>query len=165
MDKVLALCRPDLTKDECIKNLCDNPGQSLLAVDIFNDLFIFHQVHFMSPSLLIPDEKILALTDFSNPSPSFHLHMDSLFQTIKVNVPKWAQLKSADSVESIMSLTAPENNSNKFRSLNVIVIPPLVLTTILSMDSLDIESLILLLVEAFKEDDKESEKVMACTIL
>ena len=41
MEQVLAFCRHDLPTEACIKNLCDNPGLAFLAVDIFNDLFIF----------------------------------------------------------------------------------------------------------------------------
>jgi hypothetical protein len=93
MEKVLAFCRYDLC-EACLKNLKDNPGLAFLGVDIFNDLFLFHQVQVLGPNLAHPEEKFLALTEFGNPASCFRLHIKSLFHPVKVNVPKWTQLKT-----------------------------------------------------------------------
>jgi hypothetical protein len=75
------------------------------------------------------------------------------------------QLKNATNIEDIQTLTAPDNNSNKLRSKNIMILPPLVLTTILNTDTMDPEPLILLLTDIFKEYDKTLETVKAFMVL
>ncbi len=165
MEKVLSFCRYDLSNEACMKNLKDNPGLAFLGVDIFNDLFLFHQVHVLGPNLVHSEEKVLALTEFGNPASCFRLHIESLFHPVEVNVPKWTQLKNANSIDSIHALTTSDNTSSKLRSKNIMIVPPLVLSTIVNAGTLDPEPLMLLLTDAFKEYDRTSETVKACTVL
>ncbi len=61
MNSILEICRHGSSNDDCFKNMKENPGLALLAVNGFNDLHLLHQVHVLSPSIVFPEEKILAL--------------------------------------------------------------------------------------------------------
>jgi len=100
MEKVLALCDFKNSDEECVKNLKENSGLAILIVDSFNEIHLFHQVHFLGPNLLFPSERIMALSGQTFPAPCFRLNSDYMFANIEVPVPDWNQLKSADSIES-----------------------------------------------------------------
>jgi hypothetical protein len=70
---ILALCPFGSDQQQCLKNLRDNPGLALLAVDGFHDLILFHQVHVLGPSIVCPEEKVLALMGSGKEADCFKL--------------------------------------------------------------------------------------------
>ncbi len=165
MGSILALCSFGSDQQTCLKNLRENPGLAILAVDGFHDLILFHQVHVIGPSIVFPDEKVLALLGPGKDADCFKLLQTSLFWDQELEVPKWNALKSADSAEMLQTLSVPETNPPRLRCKNILVLPPLVRDILLASPSLDPLSLIPVLSDKFQTFDRASETVKACQLL
>ncbi len=165
MGQILDICRFGATDQDCLKNVKDNPGLACIAVDGFHELVLLHQVHVLGPSIVFPEEKVVALSGSTQSADIFKLRKDSLFQDHDIPVPKWASLKGADSVDSLNALTVPETNPTKLRCKSILMLPPLVSTTILTSPSLDPFELIPLLSATFQDFDRTSDTIKACTLL
>ncbi len=110
MGSILALCHFGSDQQQCLKNLQEYPGLAFLALVGFHDPIQFHQVHVLPPSIVFPEEKVLALMGSGKEADCFKLLQNSLFWDHEFEVPKWNVLKSAESAEAIQALTIPENN-------------------------------------------------------
>jgi hypothetical protein len=165
MGAVIDLCRYGHSDQECLKNIRENPGLECITVDGFHDLILLHQVHVIGPSIMFPEEKIVALSGFGNNADTFKLRKDPLFQDHDIPVPKWASLKGADSADSLQALTVPEANPPRLKCKSILMVPPLVSNAIRSSLSMDPADLIPVLSATFQEYDRGSETVKACTLL
>ncbi len=96
ISSILDICRHGSSNDDCFKNMIENPGLALLAVNGFNDLHLLHQVHVLSPSIVFPEEKVLALAGSNSTAECFKLLKTSLFYVHEVGVPRWSALKGAE---------------------------------------------------------------------
>ena len=165
MEQILHLVRFGANDQDCLKNMKDNPGLACLAIDGFHDLVLLHQVHVLGPSIVFPEEKVVALSGPDKTASNFKLRKDTLFQDHDIAVPKWASLKGVDSLETLETLTVPDANPTKLRCKNIIMIPPLVSLTILESQTLNPSDLIPIISTTFQEYDRNSEQVKACTLL
>jgi hypothetical protein len=62
MDQLSALFSHQVSNNDFIKNLKENQGSFLIAVDHFNKVVLLHQVSVLGPSLFQPEQFILALS-------------------------------------------------------------------------------------------------------
>jgi len=162
MDKVLALAKFENSNDDCIKNLKNNPGLAIIAVDSFNEIYLFHQVHVLGPSLLFPSERIMALSGQDFPNRCYKLNSDTLFLDVEVPVPDWDFLSSAETVDFVRRLVVDDSNSSKLQCKNVLVVPPFVVSLIMDLNISDPTKLLLHLLEGFKKYDKDSSEQETC---
>ncbi len=165
MSSILEICQHGVSNDVCSKNMKDNPGLAFLAVNGFNDLYLLHQVHVLGPSIVFPEEKILALSGSGPVAECFKILKDSLFNDHEIGVPRWNALKGAETKEDVQNLTETATNPSKLRCKNILFIPPLVVNTIWESNTTDPAALIPLLSAEFQQFDKSSDDVKACTIL
>jgi hypothetical protein len=86
---------------------------AILAVGGFHDLILFHQVHVLGPSIIFPEEKVLALLRSGKDTDCFKLLQTSLFWEQVIEIPKLNAFKSADSAEVLQNLSVPEMNPPK----------------------------------------------------
>jgi hypothetical protein len=124
MISILDICSHSSTNDDCFKNMKENPGLALLAVNGFNDLHLLHQVHVLGPSIVFPEEKILALAGSSSTAECLKLLKASLFHDHEVGVPRWNALKGAETKEAVEALTETATNPSKLRCKNILFVPP-----------------------------------------
>ncbi len=165
MGQIFDLCHFGSNDQDCLKNIEENPGRACIAVNGFHDLVLLHQAHVLGPSTVFPDEKLVALSGADSTADIFKLCKDSLFQDRDIPVPKWASLKGADSVKSLEALVVPDTNPSKLWCKSILVIPPLVSTTIMTSPSLDPFELIPLLSATSQDYDRNSYRVKACNLL
>ncbi len=165
MGQILDLCRFGANDQDCLKNVKDNPGLACIAVDCFHDIILLYQIHVLGPSIIFPEEKVVSLSGSETQADIFKIRKDSLFLDHDIPVPKWASLKGAESMESSAALTVPDSNPTKLRCKCILMVPPLVSTTILTSPSMHPFELIPLLSATFQDYDRSSETVKACTLL
>lgn len=148
-----------------IRNLKENPGSFILAVDHFNNVILLHQVSVSGPSLFQPEQHILALAG-PGASASFRIHPSTFSNPVEETpCPTWGHLKGATNSTEVKALVVPADASNKIKSKCAIVVPPLVALVALSSSTQVAEELIPLMIDAFKIFDQSSEIVKACTSL
>ncbi len=150
---------------DCISNLANNPGLSILAVNGFNDLFLFHTVPYQSQNLFCSESKLLGLSGGGERADCYRLDPTSLFQDVEIPTPCWCDLKGATSPETVNSLQVAEQNPSMFKGKLGIIVPPLVLMTILEANTMDPAHLIPILSIKFQDFDRSSPMVKACTVL
>jgi len=137
MDKVLGLAKFENSNDDCVKNLKNNPGLAIIAVDSFNEIYLFHQVHVLGPSLCFPWERIMALSGQDFPNSCYKLNSDTLFLNVEVPVPDWDFLSSAETSEFVRRLVVDDSNSSKLQCKNVLVVPPFVVSLVMDLNNKD----------------------------
>jgi hypothetical protein len=143
MAQIMNFNRFQTSCDDCISNLANNPGLSILAVNGFNQLFLFHNVHYHSQNLFYSESKLLGLPVSGARTDCFHLYPISLFQDVEIQTPNWRGLKGATSLDVINLLQIAEHNPSVFRGKLGLIIPPLVLVTILEADVTNPASLLI----------------------
>ncbi len=149
-----------------IRNLKENPGSFLLAVDHFNNILLLHQVSVTGPSLFQPEQIILTLVGLGSNATCFRIHPSTFgVQVEETLCPSWVHLKGASNSAEVRALVVPADASNKVKSKCVVVVPPLVALIALSASTQAAEDLIPLMIETFKAYDQTSENVKACTSL
>jgi hypothetical protein len=165
MAQIMNFNRFQLSHEDCISNLANNPGLSILAVNGFNELFLFHTVNYFSQNLFCPEPKLLGLSGCGARADCFRLDPTSLFQDVEIQTPNWRDLKGAASPEAVDALQVADQNPAVFRGKLGLIIPPLVSVEILATDTTDPAALIPLLSNKFQEFDRSSPTVKACTVL
>ncbi len=80
MDRLSTMISIQVSNIDFIKNLKENPGSFLLAVDHFHNLILLHQVSIIGPSIFQLDQHILALSRSGNSASCFCIH-PSIFST------------------------------------------------------------------------------------
>jgi hypothetical protein len=166
MEQLASLFAPNVSNEDFIRNLKENPGSFVLAVDHFNNVLLLHQVSILGPSIFQPEQYILALGGAGASASCFRIHPSSFSVPVEETpCPSWGTLKGASSSTEVLALVAPADSTTKIKSRCIVVVPPLVAITIMSESSSTAEDIIPLLTEAFKAFDQGSETVKACTIL
>ncbi len=73
---------------DCISNLANNPdGLSILAVNRFNELFLFHSMQYQNQNIFCPDYRLLGLSGGGAKAYCYHIDHNTLFQDVVVNTP------------------------------------------------------------------------------
>ena len=162
LDKVLALAKFENSNNDCIKNLKNNPGLALIAIDSFNEIYLFHQIHALGPNLLFPLERIMALSGQDFPNTCYKLNSDTLLLDVEVPVPDWDFLSSAETAEFVRRLVVDDSNSSKLQCKNVLVVPPFVVSLVMDLNISDPTKLLIHLLEGFKKYDKDSSEHETC---
>lgn len=165
MARIMEFNRNPSSWAECISNVAENPGLSILAVNGFNELFLFHAAHYQKQNVFCSDPKMWALSGGGPRADCYRLDPPSLFQDIDFQTPVWRDLKGANNREAVLALQVPDQNPSSFKGKPGFIIPPLVLTSILETNTLDPAELIPVLITKFTEFDRSSPVVKACTIL
>jgi hypothetical protein len=150
---------------EGISNLVNNPGLSLLAVNGFNDLFLFHSLQYQSQNLFCSEAKLWGLSGGESRADCYRTDPTSLFQDVEVPIPSWRDLKGATTPDAVRLLQVGDQNPSLFKGKLGIIVPPLVLTSILEANTMDPTSLIPILSSKFQEFDRSSPTVKASTVL
>jgi hypothetical protein len=109
---------------QILDRIKDNPGVVCLTVDGVNELILLHQVHVLGPSIVTPIKKVIALSDSDRSADGFKLRRDTLFQDHEIFVPKWSQLKGANSADAVAALCSPVSNPTKLKCKNILMVPP-----------------------------------------
>jgi hypothetical protein len=60
--QIIGFNRFQLSRDDWISNLKQNPGLSMLLVNGFHDLLLLHQVSFLQENIFCPDSKLIGLS-------------------------------------------------------------------------------------------------------
>ncbi len=74
---------------------------SILAVNRFNELFLFHTVHYQGQYLFCTEAKLLGLSGGGPKADRYHIDPTTLFQDIEVQMPNWRELKGALTPEAV----------------------------------------------------------------
>jgi len=162
---IISFNRFQATVDDCISNLEKNPGLSILAVNGFNELFLFHTVHYQGQNLFCTESKLLGFFGGGALADCYRFDPTTLFQDIEFQTPTWRDLKGATTPEMVNLLQVGEQNSSSFKGKLGMIVPPLVLTSILEAGTMDPAHLIPILLGKFQEFDRSSPVVKACTLL
>jgi hypothetical protein len=93
------------------------------------------------------------------------LKKSSLFHKVEKKGPKWADLKAAEDKNALVALTLATRNPTILRCRNTMLIPPLVTKSILEANTLDPATLLIVLVQEFKDFDSTSDTIKPCTLL
>jgi hypothetical protein len=158
-----------LSEDDWISNLKNNPGLAMLLVNGFGKLMLLHNVHnvcYLQENIFCSESKILGLCGDGHQAEAYQIDSDSAASSLDLPVPSWRDLKGAQSAESIDTLGIPDQNPMILCTKFNLFIPPLVLNMILDAKSLVPSVLIPILSSAkFQEYDRTSATIKACTIL
>jgi len=154
MAYIIGFIRFQTSCADCISNWANYPGLSILAVNRFNELFLFHSVQYQNQNIFCPESKLLGLSGGGARADCYCIDPNTLFQDVEVNTPSWRDLKGATSPEAVDLLQAADQNPSVFKGKLGIVIPPLVLTSILKADTMIPASLIHILSNKFQEFDR-----------
>ncbi len=95
----------------------------------------------------------------------YRIDPTSLFQDVEVPTPSWRDLKGATTPDAVHLLQVGDQNPSLFKGKLVIIVPPLVLTSILEANTMDPTRLIPILSTKFQEFDHSSPTVKACKVL
>jgi hypothetical protein len=165
MALIMGFTRFQANNADCISNLEKSPGLSILAVNGFNELFLFHAVPYQGQNLFYNDPKLLGLSGGGSMEDCYRLDPTTLFQDVEFQTPSWRDLKGARTLEGVNTWQAGDQNPSSFKGKLGIVAPPLVLTSILVVDTMDPAHLIPVLSGKLQEFDWSSPTVKACTLL
>jgi hypothetical protein len=166
MYHIVELFSPQVSNADFIQNLKEHPGSFLLGVDHFHNVFILHQVSVLGPSMIQPEQHILALCGSGNSASCFCIHPSTFSTPVEETpCPSWGNLKGASSNVEIRALVVPGDAAIKIKSRCVVAVPPLVAQVVLASTSQLAEVIIPLLIDAFKAFDQASENIKACTSL
>jgi len=139
---IISFNRFQATVADCISNLEKNPGLSILAVNGFNELFLFHTVHYQGQNLFCTESKLLGFSGGGALADCYRFDPTTLFQDIEFQTPTWRDLKGATTPEMVNLLQVGEQNSSSFKGKLGMIVPPLVLTSILEAGTMDPAQLI-----------------------
>jgi len=153
------------TVADCISNLEKNPGLSILAVNGFNKLFLFHTVHYQGQNLFCTESKLLGFLGGGALADCYRNDPTTLLQDVEFQTPTWRDLKGSMTSEAVNLLQVGEPNTSLFKGKLGMIIPPLVLTSILEAGTMDPAQLIPILSGKFQELDRSSPVVKASTLL
>jgi hypothetical protein len=165
MAQIIGFNRFQLSQEDWISNLKQNPGLSMLLVNGFHDLILLHQVSFLHENLFYSDSKLLGLLGGAAAADVYRIDPVSASSDFETNVPVWRDLKAVTAAETVAQLTVPDQNPPIFRGKTCLIVPPLVLTSILEAKTLCPATLIQILSSKFQEFDHTSAQAKACTSL
>jgi hypothetical protein len=165
MAHIMGFNRFQMSSADCVSNLANNPGLSILAVNGFNELFLFHSVKYHNQNLFCPESKLLALSGGGQRADCYRLDPASLFQDVEVPTLSWRDLKGTITPKAVALLQVADQNPSMFKGKLGMVVPPLVLTTVLNSNTMDPAHLIPVLSSDFQDFDRSSPMVKACTLL
>jgi hypothetical protein len=110
MAQIMAFNRNPSSWADCISIVAANLGLSILVVNGFNGMFLFHAVHDQNQNVFCPESKMWALSGGGLRADCYHLHPNSLFQDIEFQTLSWRDLKAASTGEAVSALQVPEQN-------------------------------------------------------
>lgn len=142
MAYIMGFTRFQASCADCISNLANNLGLSILAVNGFNELFLFHTVQYQTQNLFCSESKLLG----------------------RISNAKWERSKRSHNPGSDVCIAGSWPNPTTFRGKIGMVVPPLVLVSILESNLFPAQ-LIPILLNKLQEFDRSSPTVKACTLL
>jgi hypothetical protein len=145
--------------------LANNPDLSILAVNGFKGLFLFHTVHYQGQNLFCTKAKLLGLSGGGARADCYRLDPLTLFQDIEIQTLSWRGLKGALTPEAVDALQVADQNPSVFKGKLGMIVPPLVLTSMLEAETMNPAELIPILLVKFQEFDRSSPVVKACMFL
>jgi hypothetical protein len=165
MAEVLGLVSYHHDEATCIENISKNPGLAILLVDGFSELMVLHNMHCLQANVYRAVPKLVALCGEGVTADCYRIDPTTSFSNLEFNTPLWRDLKGVTDEEGIKKLFPQEQPSSTFKGKRMMLIPPLVLSTILEAKSLSPVVLIPALSAKFQEFDRSSTTVKACTVL
>ncbi len=109
---------------DCISNLEKSPGLSILAVNGFNELFLFHAVPYQGQNLFCNDPKLLGLSGGGSMEDCYRLDPTTLFQDVEFQTPSWRDLKGATTPEGMNTLQVGDQNPSSSKGkLGIVILP------------------------------------------
>jgi hypothetical protein len=165
MAEVLGLVSYQHDEATCIENISKNPGLALLLVDGFSELMVLHNMHCLQANVYRAVPKLVALCGDGVTADCYRIDPTTSFSNLEFNTPLWRDLKGVADEEGLKKLLPQEQSSSTFKGKRIMLIPPLVLSTIFETKSLSPVVLIPALSAKFQEFDRSSTTVKACTVL
>lgn len=104
MAYIMGFTRFQASCADCISNLANNLGLSILAVNGFNELFLFHTVQYQTQNLFCSESKLLGLSGVGPKVDCYRLDPATLFQEVEFQMPSWRDLKGATTPEAVCAL-------------------------------------------------------------
>ena len=154
-----------VNEDTWISNLAKNPGLAMLSVNGFGKLVLLHNMSYLHENIFCSEAKVLGLCGNDSQAEVYRDDLRSASTSLELPVPTWRDLKGLQPGTDLDSIVVPDQNPPVARFKNSLWIPPLILTTMLEVNSLDPAVLIPALSLKFQEFDKSSTSIKACTIL
>ena len=105
--------------------------------------------------------KLFALSGAGPRADCYSIHFSSLATDINTEVLGWVAIKKTASAEEVENLVVPDN-ATKMKFKRCLMVPPLVLNTILSIDFSDTKMMIPTVSKAMQLYDRTSEQIKAC---
>jgi hypothetical protein len=165
MAHIMGFSRFQTSCADGISNLANNPGLSILAVNGFKELFLFHTVYYQGQNLFCTKAKLLGLSGGGARADCYRLDPSTLFQDTEIQTPSWRDLKGALTPEAVEALQVTDQNPSVFKGKLGMIVPPLVLSSMLEAETMNPAELIPILLVKFQEFDRSSPVVKACTFL
>lgn len=122
---------------------------------------VFHNVTVLGISLHHPMVKLFALSGAGPRTDCYSIHFSSLATDINTEVLGWVAIKKTASAEEVENLVVPDN-ATKMKFKRCLMVLPLVLNTILSIDFSDTKMMIPTVSKAMQLYDRTSEQIKAC---
>jgi hypothetical protein len=101
MAEIMGFTRFQSSCAECISNVANNPGLSILAVNGFNELFLFHTVQYQSQNIFCSESKLLGLSGGGARADCYRIDPTSLFQDAEIPTPSWRDLNGATTPDAV----------------------------------------------------------------
>jgi hypothetical protein len=165
MAEIQGLVRFNRDPDQCLEQISKNPGLSMLLVDGFSELVLLQNLESLPVNVFRIDPKLIALSREGKIANCYRIDPVSAFTDLEFPAPAWRDLKNVTTPDAITNLLPQDPVTNHYKGKQVMVVPPLVSTTILEAHSLLPEVLIPILSAKFQEFDRASTTVKACTVL
>jgi len=73
MAHIMGFSRFQMSSVDCVSNLANKPGLAILAVNGFNELFVFHSVQYQIQNLFCSESKLLGLSRGSQRADCYRL--------------------------------------------------------------------------------------------
>jgi hypothetical protein len=116
MAQVMGFNRFQSSCADCLLNVANNPGLSILAVNGFNEVFLFHTVQYHSQNLFCSESKLLGLSGGGTRADCYRVDSTSSFQDVEIQTPSWRDLKGAITPEAVSLLQVAEQNPRTHHS-------------------------------------------------
>jgi hypothetical protein len=136
MTQIISFNGFQLSTDDWVSNLPNNPGLSLLLVNGFHNLVLLHSISSLQENLFCSESKLLGLYGGTNQADVYWIDPASASQDFEITVPVWRDLKGVQSAEAMNSLSVPDQHPSSFKGKNSLIVPPLALNAILESKSL-----------------------------
>jgi len=131
MNQIMNLSHFQLSEEDWITNLKNNPGLAMLLVNGFLKLMLLHDICYLQENVFCSESKILGLSGDGDHAEVYQIDSDTAAGSLELVVPLWRDLKGAQSPEGFDALVVPDQNPSVLRIKNSLLIPPLDLNSIL----------------------------------